>query len=86
MSNEPFLNYLGFMSGRQRLIISAPQIGNDEKPLSMSPYMIDLAMAFDRWDADKKRLRMICRLWLSHRIPRPQPGRLSVRHLQYWVR
>ncbi len=57
MSGEPFLNYLGFMSGKERLIISAPQLGNDEKPLSLSPYMIDLAMAFDSWDADKKQLK-----------------------------
>lgn len=57
MSNEPFLHYLGFMSGTERLIVSAPLMSSDETPLNLSPYMIYLAKAVDCCDDDRQQLR-----------------------------
>lgn len=46
LEDEPFLHYQGFMSARERLIISAPQFGTDDKELQPSPYLIDTARFF----------------------------------------
>lgn len=43
LNNEPFVHYLGMLSGKQRLIFTAPQATNDDKELTISPYMRDLA-------------------------------------------
>lgn len=46
LEDEPFLHYQGFMSARERLIISAPQFGEDDKELKPSPYLTDAARYF----------------------------------------
>lgn len=46
LADEPFLHYQGFMSARDRLFISAPQFGEDDKELKPSPYLIDTARYF----------------------------------------
>lgn len=44
--DEPFVNYQGFMSAQEQLIISAPQFSADDKELQPSPYMVDTARFF----------------------------------------
>lgn len=56
VDNEPMVNYLGMLSGRERLYLSAPLMGSDEDHLSMSPYMQGLAQYFGQWDAAKQQL------------------------------
>ena len=46
LADEPFLHYQGFMSAQERLILSAPQFGAEDKELQMSPYLRDLATYF----------------------------------------
>ncbi|MGN1279563.1 MAG: PD-(D/E)XK nuclease family protein, partial [Limosilactobacillus sp.] len=46
LADEPFLNYQGFMSAREQLIISAPQFSADDKELQPSPYLLDTARFF----------------------------------------
>ena len=43
LNNEPFIHYLGMLSAKQKLIFTAPQATNDDKELTISPYMRDLA-------------------------------------------
>src|SRR5699024_1557738 len=43
LNNEPFVHYLGMLSAKQQLIFTAPQATNDDKELTISPYMRDLA-------------------------------------------
>lgn len=48
LANEPFLNYLGFLSsrgdgGHQQLIFTAPEVSEENKELRLSPYVSDLA-------------------------------------------
>jgi ATP-dependent helicase/nuclease subunit B len=43
LNNEPFVHYLGMLSARDQLIFTAPQATNDDKELTISPYMRDLA-------------------------------------------
>lgn len=47
LASDPFLNYLGFMSGQQRLIISAPRLDNNGNELDLSPYVTALQRYFD---------------------------------------
>lgn len=44
LNNEPFVHYLGMLSAKQQLIFTAPQATNDDKELTISPYMRDLAV------------------------------------------
>lgn len=46
LADEPFLHYQGFMAAQERLIISAPQFGQDDKELKPSPYLRDTARFF----------------------------------------
>lgn len=43
LSNEPFIHYLGMLAAKEQLIFTAPLATNDDKELSLSPYMQDLA-------------------------------------------
>lgn len=56
VDNEPMVNYLGMLSGRERLYLSAPSMGSDEDHLSMSPYMSGLAQYFGQWDTENQQL------------------------------
>ena len=44
--DEPFVHYTGFMNAKEQLIFSAPQTDSDDKELSISPYMHDMARYF----------------------------------------
>lgn len=46
LAAEPLLHYQGFMSAQERLILSAPQFGDEGKELQMSPYLRDTARYF----------------------------------------
>ena len=46
--DEPFVHYTGFMNAKERLIFTAPQTDSDDKELSMSPYMRDMARYFNQ--------------------------------------
>ena len=66
VDNEPMVNYLGMLSGRERLYFSAPEMGNDEDKLKLSPYMQGLAQYVGEWDPQKRQLK--------HDLPfAPQP-------------
>lgn len=59
LRNEPFLAYIGMLSGTKELIMTAPTTDNaeDKTGLSMSPYMIVLAKSFNYWDDDTNSLK-----------------------------
>lgn len=44
LNQEPFIHYLGMLAGQQRLIFTAPLANNDDKELTVSPYLRDLAI------------------------------------------
>lgn len=44
--DEPFIHYTGFMNARERLIFTAPRNDSDDKELTVSPYMTDMARYF----------------------------------------
>ena len=50
--HEPFINYLGMLSGTKRLIMTAAQLSSDESELTLSPYLIGLAKHLGQWDSD----------------------------------
>lgn len=56
VDNEPMINYLGMLSGREQLYLSAPEMGNDEDKLKLSPYMQGFAQYYGRWDNQARRL------------------------------
>lgn len=51
-NHEPFINYLGMLSGTQRLIMTAAQLSSDESELTLSPYLIGLAQHLGQWDSN----------------------------------
>ncbi|MEY8442511.1 PD-(D/E)XK nuclease family protein [Lactobacillaceae bacterium 24-114] len=48
LNKEPFVHYLGMMSGKEQLIFTYPQATDDDKELVASPYLRDMARYFDR--------------------------------------
>ncbi|KRM12672.1 PD-(D/E)XK nuclease family protein [Paucilactobacillus suebicus] len=46
LANEPFVNYLGFMSGCERLYLSYPQLDDDGEAVQASPYVTSIASYF----------------------------------------
>lgn len=44
--NEPFLNYQGFLSAREKLILTAPLTNGEDQELTPSPYVLDMAQYF----------------------------------------
>lgn len=57
VDNEPMVNYLGMLSGQEQLYFSAPEMGNDEDQLKLSPYMQGLAQYYGYWDDQNQRLK-----------------------------
>ena len=57
VDNEPLVNYLGMLSGQEKLYLSAPLMGSDEDHLAISPYLKGLAQYFGVWDDDSQQLR-----------------------------
>lgn len=46
LASEPFLNYQGFLSAREKLIFTVPQNNSDDQELKPSPYLADMAEYF----------------------------------------
>lgn len=46
LANEPFVNYTGMLTGQERLVMTAPLATADDKELSPSPYLTDMAKYF----------------------------------------
>lgn len=46
LASDPFLNYLGFMSAQERLILSAPHLDNAGNELELSPYVTAIQRQF----------------------------------------
>lgn len=51
-NHEPFINYLGMLSGTHELIMTSAQLSGDESELTLSPYLIGLAQYLGQWDSD----------------------------------
>lgn len=47
LANEPFLNYQGFLSAKERLILTVPQNNSEGQELTPSPYLVDMATYFN---------------------------------------
>lgn len=56
VDNEPMVNYLGMLSGRERLFLSRPEMGSNEDQLAASPYFTGLAQYFGQWDEKQHQL------------------------------
>lgn len=48
LNREPFVHYLGMMSGKEQLIFTYPQATDDDKELIASPYLRDMATYFNQ--------------------------------------
>lgn len=46
LASEPFLNYQGFLSAQEKLILTVPQNNSDDQELKPSPYLVDMANYF----------------------------------------
>lgn len=47
LANEPFVNYLGFMSSCQRLYLSYPQLSDQGQEIQISPYVAAIQSFFE---------------------------------------
>lgn len=77
VDNEPMVNYLGMLSGREKLFLSQPQMGENEDQLMASPYLIGLAQYFGQWD-DRNRQ-------LTHDLPFAPAPRADFTALQPFI-
>ena len=48
VTNEPFVNYLAMMTGREQLYLVAPLQSSEDQPAGLSPYLTGLSAYFNR--------------------------------------